>query len=207
MNIFVEYFNHKNERRKSEIDKTLITNINFNYINKFYVFSNKEDSEEVKKLNFNKKITNVITEERCTFQYIFDFANSVCGEEEINITMNNDIILSKSFSNVKIPKECFFAISRWERNNNNHPFCYRTCDSQDLWIWRGKNKMKECNFYFGILGCDNRIVHIAEECGYITRNPAYTYRCHHNHESKVRIGSNDASLRLKGPYKKVCPCH
>jgi len=206
MNVFVEYFNHKNLIRKKEIEDTLKINMQLNFINKFYVFTNKKDSEELKKINVNSKAVNVVIDERCTFQQVFDFANSVTKEEEINITMNNDIILENSFKNINIPKECFFAISRWEKNTT-HPFCHRTCDSQDLWVWKGINNIKNCNFYFGLLGCDNKLAHIAEENGYITRNPSYSYKCYHNHDSQIRIDSSNKALRLPGPYKKVCPCH
>lgn len=206
MNIFVEYFNHQNNKRKKEIDETLSSNISFDFVSNFYVFSNSADVKEINKLNHNGKIKNIIVENRCTFQQIFDFANSVTQEEEINITMNNDIILEKSFENISIPKECFFTISRWE-NNSERPFCHRTCDSQDLWVWQGKNNIKNCDFYFGILGCDNKLAYIAEEFGYIVRNPSYKYICRHNHTSKVRNDSVNKTLRIKGPYKKVCPCH
>lgn len=206
MNVFVEYFNHKNLIRKKEIDNTLKINMQLNFVNKFYVFTTKEDSAELGKLNCNNRVINIIKEERCTFQQIFDFANSVTKEEEINITMNNDIVLENSFKNISIPKECFFAISRWE-NNSERPFCHRTCDSQDLWGWLGKNNIKGCDFYFGILGCDNKLAYMAEESGYITRNPSYKYICRHNHSSQIRIDSANTSLRIRGPYKKVCPCH
>jgi len=206
MNVFVEYFNHQNIERKKEIDETLSLNISFGFINNFYVFSNNNDSNEIQKLNHNGKIKNIIVENRCTFQSVFDFANTISGKEDINITMNNDIMLSEGFKNIKIPKECFFAISRWEKNTAR-PFCYRTCDSQDLWVWKGINNIKNCNFYFGLLGCDNKLAHIAEENGYITRNPSYSYKCYHNHASQIRIDSSNKALRLPGPYKKVCPCH
>jgi hypothetical protein len=40
-------------------------------------------------------------------------------------------------------------------------------------VWRGKTRVKNCDFYFGILGCDNKVAYEAKKAGYRVTNPAY----------------------------------
>lgn len=203
-NLYFEYYSHKTPERKKEIDDTLVHNLKLNFISSYYIFCSDENKKELLKLiNNNSKVIIVDDNERKTFQDIFNFSNT--KNAEINITLNNDIKLSDSLATIKLMDTDFYCLSRWESMQDVHPFCYRSCDSQDVWLWKNKNKISNANFYFGILGCDNKLALLAKEAGYSVKNPAYTYRVYHNHASSVREGSRDVTLRLPGPYLKVCP--
>lgn len=203
INLYCEYYSHKNSIRKKEIDESIRSNLKLNF-NLFYIFCPSEHKEElVKIIQNNNKVVIIEDNERKTFQNIFDFAN--LNFADINITFNNDIELTSSFNSINLLDTDFYCLSRWESNADAHPFCYRTCDSQDVWVWKNQNKIKNANFYYGILGCDNKLALLARHAGYIVKNPSYTYKALHNHSSSIREGSRDTSLRLPGPYLKVCP--
>jgi len=207
MNIFVEYFSHKNSLRKNEIDQSILKNLSFDFIKNYYIFCEKNSIEDCKNLvNNNIKAKIILVNNRCTFQYIFDYSNTInLNDKKINITLNNDIELTESFKNIIINDNDFYCLSRWESLTDTHPFCYKFGDSQDVWIWKGINKIKTANFYFGILGCDNSLAHIAKKSNYNVSNPSYTYKAKHNHKSNIREGSRDRSLKINPPYYRIHP--
>jgi len=205
INLYFEYYSHKIKERKKEIDDSIAHNLKLNLTN-FYIFCPIQYKEELLKLVNNKNNVIIIEDNsRKTFQDIFEFSNTKTGT--INITLNNDIMLNDNIINVNISDNDFYCLSRWESRSDSYPFAYRTCDSQDVWIWKNKNKIINANFYFGILGCDNKLALLAKEVGYDVKNPAYTYKVFHNHASSVRDGSRDVTLRLPPPYLKVCPSY
>lgn len=204
INLYLEYFSHKIPERKKEIDDSLEHNLKLSFISSYHIFCPLEYKTELLKLTNNSSNVIIVEDnERKTFQDVFNFANTKGGD--INITLNNDIKLSDSLSSVVLTDFDFYCLSRWESTRDIHPFCYRSCDSQDVWLWKTHNKIKNANFYFGILGCDNKLALLAKEAGYLVTNPAYTYKVYHNHDSSVRRESCDVTLRLPGPYLKVCP--
>lgn len=213
INFFVEYFSHPDKKRKKELDETLLYNLNLNFIKNFYVFSLNEDFYQLNEyLNKNlKDIKNLyhnVIKKRCTFQYVFDYANNVSGDSDINMLANNDIQLTYSFNKLEIKENEFFAISRWEKIHKPLNLYFpesRACISQDLWVWKGKNKIKNCDFCLGVLGCDNKIAFKAQKYGYELKNPARKYICCHNHLSNIRTSAKDISLKLGPPYKEICP--
>jgi hypothetical protein len=179
INLFVEYFKHP--ERQAEIDEALDKNRALDFGGAYYVFHSNGP--------------------RTTFQERFTFANSVTGEDDINILMNADIILTESFREINPSANDFYCISRWEPGAK-HPFRHERGDSQDVWVWRGKTRIKNCDFYFGILGCDNKVAYEAKKAGYRVTNPAYKYRAYHNHRSGVRT---HRGKRLPKPYKLIKP--
>lgn len=209
MNLFVEYFSHENNSRKNEIDQSILKNLSFDFIENYYIFCEQTDIENCKKLIQNNTKAKIIPiENRCTFQYIFDYSNTLnLINEKINITLNNDIELTENFKNININNNDFLCLSRWENLNDKHPFNYNSGNSQDTWIWKGFCKIKSCNFYFGILGCDNALAYKAKEENYNVINPSYKYKTKHNHKSQIRKDSRDNKLRIKLPYLNIKPNH
>lgn len=204
INLYCEYYSHKNLQRKKEIDESIEHNLKLNFITSYYIFCSSEYKDELLKLICSNNKVNVIEDNRRkTFQDIFDFANT--NHANINITLNNDIKLGETIASVNLSDNDFYCLSRWESKTDINPFCHKSGDSQDIWIWKQKNKIQNANFYFGILGCDNKLAYLAKQVGYNVKNPSYTYKNYHNHNSSIRDGSRDKSLRLPGPYLKVKP--
>lgn len=205
INIFIEYFSHKNYLRKNEIDNSILKNLSLHFIENFFIFCEPDSIEDCKKITQNTKAKIILVNSRCTFQYFFDYSNKInLNKEQINIMLNNDIELTQNFENITLNDNDFYCLSRWESVEDNAP-CFWACNSQDVWLWKNQNKIKNADFYLGIWACDNKLAFLAKEAGYIVTNPSYTYKAYHNHKSSIRDGSADRSLALPGPHLNVCP--
>jgi hypothetical protein len=152
----------------------------------------------------NKLIDEIIPyADRPTFNEIFDMANSnLKSHNDIFIIANSDIFFDEeSITNIKryITKNQCFALSRWDLKENlavlyNHP------DSQDVWVFQGDiPKMDGADFFLGVPGCDNRIAQIIYQNGYNIKNPAYTIKTYHLHNSGYRTYTR--AYTVPPPYK------
>lgn len=203
-NIFVEYYHEENSIRRKEIIDSILKNSKLDFVKNIYLLTSKHDvdnifnSQKFKKINISKRLT---------FQDVFNFANIVSSPDDINITLNNDIILTDSFESLKIDDDTFYCISRyssyWSKQSpDQDSWAWRgfekpcSGDCQDTWVWKGFNKIKEADFFYGILGCDNRLVFLAKKYYKEVLNPAYNYKTIHNHQSNIRKGSRDKSKKI-----------
>jgi len=193
MNYYVEYWDCGNEERNTEVIDCINTNIKSNFFKNIFIFSEKEEKRLLKQ---------TIKSSRITYQYIFD--NAVDG---INIFCNSDMEFDETIKLAEnINENEFYALTRYEDNMMLHKKDdpYKGYDSQDVWIWKDKCKIKNANFYLGLPGCDNKIAYYAESYGYNVKNPSLSIKTYHKHITNVRDGSSaDLSKRLPPPYKLV----
>lgn len=193
MNYYVEYWDCNNEERNNEVINVINSNINSNLFSKIFVYSKNKEP----RIN-----SEIINSDRITYQFIFD--NS---EDGINILANSDILFNETIKLVKnISDTDFYALTRYECNNMVHKYDdpYKGSDSQDVWIWKNKCKIKNANFYLGLPGCDNKIAYYAKIHNYDVKNPALSIKTYHEHRSNVRDGSScDLSKRLPPPYALI----
>ena len=193
MNYYVEYWDCGNEERNAEVIDCINTNIKSNFFKNIFIFSEKEEKRLLKQ---------TIKSSRITYQYIFD--NAIDG---INIFCNSDMEFDETIKLAEnINENEFYALTRYEDNmmlhKNYDP--YKGYDSQDVWVWKDKCKIKNANFYLGLPGCDNKIAYYAESYGYNVKNPSLSIKTYHKHITNVRDGSSaDLSKRLPPPYKLV----
>ena len=193
MNYYVEYWDCGNEERNIEVIDCINTNIKSNFFKNIFIFSEKEEKRLLKQTILSKRIT---------YQYIFD--NAIDG---INIFCNSDMEFDETIKLAEnINENEFYALTRYEDDmmlhKNDDP--YKGYDSQDVWIWKNKCKIKNANFYLGLPGCDNKIAYYAESYGYNIKNPSLSIKTYHKHITNVRDGSSaDLSKRLPPPYKLV----
>ena len=191
MNYYVEYWDCGNEERNIEVIDCINTNIKSNFFKNIFIFSEKEEKRLLKQTILGKRIT---------YQYIFD--NAIDG---INIFCNSDMEFDETIKLAEnINENEFYALTRYEDDmmlhKNDDP--YKGYDSQDVWIWKNKCKIKNANFYLGLPGCDNKIAYYAESYGYNIKNPSLSIKTYHKHITNVRDGSSaDLSKRLPPPYK------
>jgi hypothetical protein len=202
VNIFIEYYYYNNKERDLEITEAINKNCKFPFVNKIFCFGPKNT------LNYlfdDNKICKVEKEERCTFQSLFDYSNTL-NYSGVSCIMNNDIILSDDFKDIslKITIDDFYCISRREINKSFSPIIAKW--SQDLWCWFGNTRIKNCNFYFGVPGNDNTIPYHAEMAGYSVKNPSLSFKCYHNHKSNYRIYKMEDRLDRQF-YREVVPCY
>lgn len=191
INLYIEYYTSNNLKRQKEINNTLEHNLSLDFIDQILIFVNKKDYNDCLNLIKTKsKIIFNIIQERTTFQDVFDISNKTTSKNDINITCNNDIFLTNSFMNLSLLENEFYCLSRFEDYDSQYPVHFQTGSSQDIWVWKGKNKIIDANFYYGLYGCDNKLAYLANKHGYYVKNPCYTYRAIHNHKSHYKVLKN-----------------
>lgn len=193
INYFVEYWDCGDDERNKEVISTINANIDSNLFDNIFIFSSTEQSL------FKIK---TIQSQRITYQSIFN--NSLDG---INVLSNSDILFDDTIHLIQNMNDVdFFALTRYESNGLLHKYNdpYQGSDSQDVWVWKGKSKITDANFYLGVPGCDNKIAYIAYTSGYNVTNPSRSIKTHHKHKTEIRKGtSSDIVYRLNPPYKLV----
>jgi len=185
INVFANYYYEKNILRRKEIDQCIINNLINKNIN--YILINSND--------------------RMKYNDFFNIINSYTGSNDINILCNLDIYFDDTVIKVKNIQEFqFYCLSRWEVRGNNIDFSNRP-DSQDVWIFKGKCKPINGDFYLGWAGCDNRIAHEAQTAGYQVSNPSIDIKTYHIHNSNLRnYRVGDRSTTVPEPYLTLQPC-
>jgi len=176
INVFADNYTHKIPARVAELasiwEKNK-TNPNINYI----------------QLNSSK---------RMTYQNLFDEINNRTNDDDINVISNLDIYFDDSITILnKIKQNQFIALSRYDifADGSIH-FDGPKQFSQDTWAWRGKNKIKNADFYLGIYACDNRIAAEAQLAGYDVTNPCKSIKTYHLH---LTVGRADDFEIVKVP--------
>lgn len=144
---------------------------------------------------------------RPTFNDLFD----LCKADAVNVIANSDIYFTE-LPHTPPPGEVW-ALSRWDVDADGNATLWDHADSQDAWIINGKPVGVDAPFTMGVPGCDNVLVHLFREAGYVVRNPSKTIKAYHLHLSQYRSylenngqGRGGAKLyRLPPPYAFAKP--
>ena len=150
------------------------------------------------------KIAIVTSEKRPTFQQFFELANKNTNATAIHVLINNDIVLTKSFSKLSttLGAHDFLCITRQIPvvNDHNHTWVLEPYKeySQDVWCWQGLNRITAADFEMGQIRCDQCVAYRAEAAGYSVRNPALTLHARHRHTSNYRTYNKAGMLTLPG---------
>lgn len=198
MNLFINYY--KNSNRQHELDFCLLQNLEHELINNIIIF-NESDREFT-----HSKIREIKVSDRPTYQ---DFFNATSDyQNDINIIANSDIYFDESLINAMIlDGNTCYAITRHEiRKGKVVPFnkahSVRPDYSQDVWMFRGKVDMINCDevmaisqkdektmkmirFTIGVPGCDN-VIAAKLKSRYNVKNPCDYIRCIHKHADESR---------------------
>lgn len=176
INLFFNYY--KSEARQKEIDLCLE--------------KNKEVFDRV-----------IVFEGKHTFEKMFSFSENY--PNDINVFCNSDIYFPsiQSLNNIKA-NECY-ALTRWDKQGDSIKFLNRK-DSQDSWVFRGAIKNIKANFYSGMWGCDNRLLHEIQKAGYKVLNPSLSIITVHVHEKDNRNYDRTNDNTVPPPYQRLDPC-
>lgn len=209
INLFTTIFISSNKKRNFEQETSLNKNISNKYIDKIYLFS--EDDVDTIKSAFDiiksDKVEIINLTARPKFLNIINYINSKeYFKYDINVIANSDIFFDKTIELSKeIDSNEMYALTRWdkvEEKKNNKFTIFNTINSQDSWFFKGHIKQGiYCDFYFGILGCDNRFAYECYKVGYNVRNPSLSVRSMHEHMSEYRTYSKDNIIPR--PYASV----
>jgi SAM-dependent methyltransferase len=202
---------HVSIKKNTMINTSSITNSS-NKIRLFYNYYVDKDPQRRKEIDFclkqnlNNSLIDIIVLEsdtNPTFDFFIEKINLLSGDDDINIICNSDIFLDSTIQLVQnIKKKEFYALSRYDWNNNTSSF-FDVADSQDTWIFRGKVDNVKADFQLGKLGCDNRIAHEFKMAGYTVINPSKSIKTYHVHNSNIRRYTEDE--RINGEYLFVKP--
>jgi hypothetical protein len=190
--LYISFFISQDKERQKEYEECILKN---SFLEQHILVENETSSKWIKENNPNA-IIHYVTK-RPTYQDFFDLSEN----GYINILANTDILFDKSIyyiNGLSLDKRVV-CLSRWERHTEENIFPYIDPASQDVWIWNGKINIKDCNFYLGIPGCDNRIAYEFDKAGYNLINPQSDIITVHNHATSIR---NTIDM-IDPPYKLI----
>lgn len=201
INLFVNWYKPENLDRQKELLFCLVRNLSNEYINQIFLFGS--DLPEI-----NNPKLKLISSERLTFLQLFQLMNYYRTDNNtISILSNADIYFDyslKSLSNNNFHNSVY-CLSRYDIINKNLDvkFINRN-DSQDSWIFQGKIKNIDANFFLGVRGADNKIAYLLKVNGYRVLNPSLSIRSFHYHLSNHRPSNYNSNIIPK-PYLRIKP--
>lgn len=195
--LYTSYFDSKNQDRNNELLRCLNGNLNNPFIDKVIVLS------EVPLHVSHEKLT-VIQRPRPTYNDFFEVINSRTEKETINIIANSDIFFNDSLSSISAINfdNHVVALSRYDYKSGKIKLFEEAC-SQDVWMWQGKMKLVDGDYYLGRPGCDNRIAFEFNKAGYTLSNPSKSIQAIHLHT--VNLRSYTQNDRIIGDYLHIEP--
>jgi hypothetical protein len=203
--LFIELFKSNNEDRQKEYYKVLENNINNNDIDMIYVFIDNDDI--LKDINKNNKLKFINIDSRLTFKTCFEYIRDNIENDIICIISNADIYYDETLkkldqldmNNLVVSLLRYDVATDGTYKLHNNGSAGVTNDSQDCWILKTPIKVpSNTNFYFGRLGCDNRIAYEFYDAGYDLINCPMDIKSYHLHLVDYR--NYDKSSVLKGTY-------
>ena len=193
INLFINYY--KNEKRFEEVKACLQANIDNPLIDRIIVLA--EDDFPIS----SDKVIEIPLVERPSYQDFFDLTKDY--SDDFNIISNLDIAFDSSLIGIKnLNDNTCYAITRHEYCNGDirsFTAANKGCPphfSQDVWMFKGSVKTKDCHkilaqneqtkqyehikFTMGVPGCDNCIAFYLMK-SYRVKNPYSDIKCLHYH--------------------------
>lgn len=200
INLYIQYFKHKKEDRRIELDYCTKRNIRNPYIDKIHILLEKEEDKQKWMESPKVEISNF--GKRMTFKNFVEYSNSVEMGNDIHIVTNLDIFFGRDIKKLKEVNidNHFVALTRWNIDANTRKASFFNVNySQDTWIWKGKIDLSEfdLDYFLGIPGIDNAICGEFYEAGYKVINPALDFKTYHLHQDPTRNYSIDDIVRKK----------
>src|SRR3989339_482669 len=199
--LLISFWNINDQERKKELLFCLKKNIENHYIEKIYIFWEKEPDLK-NSLFINKKIENINFFDYPTYNKFIDYANLKLSGKKI-IIANSDIFFDNSLKlllNYNLTNKVL-ALTRYNLEKyiaNNGGVWERSSNSQDAWIFQSplnfdKNKFPVIKL--GYFGCDVWFAYELEKIGKIVLNPSEDIKTWHVHKN-CKVISN--------PIEQLC---
>lgn len=217
--LFLEFYQSNNEDRQKELVECLEKNVSSGLFHKIFCFTELKENE-IPNIDINT-IVWICKENRSTFYDIVKHINKMKEVDIDSLTDNyyvianadiifNDTLLQAPnlFEKLSTPsRPLCMAITRHnikEQSNGSVEYVLHrpSRESQDCWIFRDTIiDIPDSNFYFGVPGCDNRLVAILRRASYNVINPCKIIQIIHNHKTEYRTYTNKD--RIRGAYAFV----
>lgn len=187
INHYISFFDSGNEERQEELIRCLEINTDNKHIDKIYILL-EDPNYCIPQFN-NKKIELVKYGKRPTYKSVFAFINSLNLKNTIHIVSNTDIYYDDTIELLKSVdfENKLIALTRYETKDNKIVIHHNDRGSQDSWIFYENVQFDKADidFYFGIFGCDNRLVYEMRRQGYKIINPCIQIKSYHLHNVVV----------------------
>lgn len=196
------FYNERVKERMDELLHCIRINVGCSKIDKIVLLV----EEGTEKAINHPKIEWKFQERRPTYNDFFRVANDT--NFGIKIIANTDIYFDDyhlGLIEASLGDNQCYALSRWDVQLSGHHIHHASPDSQDVWIFRGKIRNINGNFFIGKPACDNRIAHEIAEAGYEIINPSRTIKTFHYHITGIHNYKRVESEVIPKPYKFLPP--
>lgn len=199
INLYIQYFKHKNKSRENELKFCTKHNINDKNIDNIYLFlENLNDKED---WMINPKVNIVDYNKRMTFRDFIEFSNKI-DNDDIHILCNLDIFFDDTILKLKEHNiyNHLITLTRWNIDvKTKQARHFGVNCSQDFWSWIGKVDLTklDLNYFIGQVGCDNAVCGEFHEAGWKVINPSLDLKTYHLHEETKREYTDDDVVRKR----------
>lgn len=210
VNVWIQWFRHKNEDRAKEFQEAFETNVKCDLVDRVIQLSEKDYAEEFLK---NEKVTIRRHDKRISYNDFLRLAKEYSEEDSVgqdmHILVNADMEWTREASlglehHIWEKELCGICPLRWE--DRDTIFGPRA-NSQDVWGFQKSalpdgDKMMT-TIPLGNPGCDNRFLMELLVQGYRTLNHPIQFPTIHHHKTEIRDYTPKDSI--KRPYLVVRP--
>jgi len=198
--LFQQFFIPSNEERYNEVKECIKKNVEDDKFDKIYLLNERIYSDEELGVK-NDKIVQINIGQRLTYESFF---NHIHEKKGFIVLSNGDIFFDKTIKNVRtsVMREIksVQCLRRYEYVKgielDRCNLCPDIKSAQDTWIFHISKikKIRDCNFFLGTPGCDNKFAHILRINDFVLLNDYQNIKTYHNHNSLVRNYTNKNQL-------------
>ncbi len=206
MILLTAFYIDKNSQRQAEFLQCLERNVRNECFNEIHLFVEEDIPQRQLLKSFpalnNTKICLVEHGSRVTYQDFFFYANQHLHGDRVAVA-NADIYFDETLAYLKAYELAgkLLCLSRWDVQPDGSLNFFEHPSSQDAWIFQAPIQAFPCDFYLGVLGCDNRLAWEAANVGLEILNPSRSIHVCHLHLSQVRRYNKRKFMR--GPVTHV----
>jgi hypothetical protein len=199
INLYIQYFKHKKDDRRKELDYCTKHNIKNPAIDKVYILLENEEDKQDWMINPKVVVTNF--GKRMTFRNFVEYSNSV-DSNDVHIVTNLDMFFDNDLIKLKENNidNHLVTLTRWniDVTTKKANFFNVNC-SQDTWIWKGVVDLSkfDLDYFFGTPGIDNAVCGEFHETGYKVINPSLDLKSYHLHQDTTRGYTDDDVVRKR----------
>ena len=209
LNLIIQSYDEKDTARRAELDHCLKINLENPYIKTVYDLTDSPRTQ----FTSNKKYKILPWNKWLTYQYAFEFANSIPGE--YFVILNTDIALDKDSrwnmaASIFLDNGYVLALSRHEYDIATgtaklDPIFAQMlhAHTQDAWFFKSPINVPNADFEIGLLGCDNAIAHRIHSAGYHLINNPVQFKIFHIDSARGKTSSNFMDKHTEKPAKII----
>ncbi|MEI6850247.1 MAG: hypothetical protein WCK29_04375, partial [archaeon] len=196
VNLLTQYYVDSSKERQKEIDYAIRKNCNNKFIDKIYLFMEKDHRLPILK---NRKIEKIIIGERLEYQHCLNFSNKNL-QNQLSIIANSDIYFDESINLINNLNfdNLLLAITRHDLINGKvlplqKPIMHgrvldpRPAQTQDAWIYEAPvRNITNAYIQLGVMHCERRFAALFDKERYEIINPYPLLRAIHVHTTQKR---------------------